>query len=219
MFHGFNESTLRYFEAIRKENCKKAYKENEMLYFEGVKQPLVELYFELYNYFSRFDSDLLSNKRRCISSAYNDARFCCEAPVKEYFYIRFKQDKPGKKNALGFFLDASLDGYKYGLHIYNQDAAGMAKIRDYILDNKHYAKEVIENFNEAGLLEMQGEKYKRAYYSEEDTALQEWLERRRISFVHEESLNNIFYGRALLEHMLSAFDSAKDVYDILKEAL
>ena len=64
-----------------------------------------------------------------------------------------------KKNALGFFFDASLDGYKYGLNIYNPDANGMNKIREYILDNKHYAKRVIEDFNEACLLEIQGEKY------------------------------------------------------------
>lgn len=33
------------------------------------------------------------------------------------------------------FFDASLDGYKYGLNIYNPNASGMNKIRQYILDN------------------------------------------------------------------------------------
>lgn len=56
-----------------------------------------------------------------------------------------------------------MDGYKYGLNIYNPDASGMNKIREYILDNKHYAKRVIEDFNEASLLEIQGEKYKKVY--------------------------------------------------------
>lgn len=116
-----------------------------MLYLEGVKYPLEELYYELYSYFSKIDSDLLTNKRRSISSAYNDARFCSDNPIKEYFYIRFKKDTANKKNALGFFFDASLDGYKFGLNIYNLDARGMEKIRDYILDNKHYSKEIIEN--------------------------------------------------------------------------
>ena len=219
MFQGFNESTLRYYEAIRKENCKKVHKENENLYLEGVKYPLEEMYFELYNYFIRFDSDLLGNKRRCISSAYNDARFCREAPMKEYFYIRFKLDKSNQKNAPGFFFDASLDGYKYGLNIYNMDAGGMGKIRDYILDNKHFAVEVIKEFNETGLLEIQGEKYKRAIYTDEDIVLQEWLERKRISFIHETCLSSIFYKREILERICSAFDSAKEVYFMLKEAL
>lgn len=113
MFQGFNESTIMYYKAIRKENCKKVFQDNEQLYLEGVKFPLEELYFEFYNYFHKVDRDLLSNnRRRCISSAYNDARFSCGAPIKEYLYIRFKRNIINNKNVLGFFFDASLDGYK-----------------------------------------------------------------------------------------------------------
>ena len=105
------------------------------------------------------------------------------------------------------------------VNIYNLDARGMEKIRDYILDNKHYAKEIIEKFNKAGLLEVRGEKYKRAYYPDENAVLQEWLERKRISFVHEDELSIVFYGRDMLNCILNAFDSVQDVYFMLKEAL
>lgn len=219
MFQGFNESTIMYYMAIRSENCKKVHQDNEQLYLEGVKIPLDELYFELYNYFNSVDGDLLSSKRRCVSSAYNDARFCCGTPIKEYFYIRFKLYTTNKKNALGFFFDASLDGYKYGLNIYYQDACGMNKIREYILDNKRYAKKVIGDFNKAGLLEIRGEKYKKACYSKEDVVLQEWLERRRIFCIHEENLGAVFYERTILNDVFSAFDSVREVYFMLKEAL
>lgn len=219
MFEGFNESTIGYYQAISTNNCKNTHQDNQVLYLEGVKYPLEELYYELYSYFSKIDSDLLTNKRRSISSAYNDARFCSDTPIKEYFYIRFKLDTANKKNALGFFFDASLTGYKFGLNIYNLDARGMEKIRDYILDNKHYAKEIIEKFNKAGLLEVRGEKYKRAYYTDENAVLQEWLERKKISFVHEDELSNVFYGRDMLNCILNAFDSVQDVYFMLKEAL
>lgn len=219
MFQGFNESTILFYEAIRKNNCKKVYQENEQLYLEGVRFPLDELYFELYNYFSSVDRELLSDRRRCISSAYNDARFCRGTPIKEYFYIRFKLNRTNRKNALGFFFDASLDGYKYGLNIYHPDAGGMDKIRDYILDNKRYAQSVIGDFNEAGLLEIHGEKYKRAHYPHEDIALQEWLERKRIFCTHEEKLSTVFYKREILDNMISAFDSVKEIYFLLKEAL
>ena len=120
---------------------------------------------------------------------------------------------------MGFFFDASLDGYKYGLNIYHPDAGGMNKIRDYILDNKHSAKKVIEAFNETSLLEIQGEKYKRAYYPHEDIVLQEWLERKRISFIREENLSDVFYKREILDCIFSAFDSVNEVYFMLKEAL
>ena len=219
MFQGFNISTIKYYEALRKENSKKIYSENAILYLEGVKCPLEELYMELYNYFSKWDRDLLSNKRRCLSSVYNDARFCRETPIKEYFYIRFKLDKADRKKMLGFFFDASLDGYKYGLNIYNMDARGMERIRDYILDNRKFASEVIEKFSKSDFLELQGEKYKKLSYTDENALLQDWLERKRISFIHEEPLNLCFYEREILDCICAAFDSAMDVYFMLKEIL
>ncbi len=219
MFEGFNEATIKYYQAIRKENSKSVHKENEFLYLEGIKKPLEEMYFELEHYFSGIDVSLLSSKRRCLSSAYQDARFCRETPIKEYFYIRFKLDRSDKKNKPGFFFDASLDGYKYGLSIYDMDAGGMEKIRYHILDNKNSAKKVIENFNAAGLLHVQGEPYKRAHYQEEDAVLRDWLERKRISFLREGELGRSFFEREILNRMMAAFDSVKDVYFMLKEAL
>lgn len=219
MFHGFNESTRKYYEAIRKENSKIVHKENEVLYMEGVKQPLEELYFELYHYFSEFDRDLLGSKRRCISSAYNDARFCNGTPIKEYCYVRFKLDSADKKNALGFFFDASLDGYRYGLNIYNMDAKGMGKIRDYILDNRNFATDLIQKFSASGLLEVCGDMYKRPRYPDEYGVLQSWLEHKRISFMQEAALNPQFFDRALLDGICASFDSVREVYFMLKEAL
>ena len=219
MFQGFNSSTIKYYEAIRKENSKKVYSENEILYLEGVKDPLDELYMELYSYFSKWDSDLLKNKRRCLSSVYNDARFCRGTPIKEYFYIRFKLDKVDRKNMLGFFFDASLDEYKYGLNIYNMDARGMERIRVYILENRKYASKVIEKFSKSDFLELQGEKYKRLSYTDESALLQDWLERKRISFIHKEPLHQCFYERKILDCICSAFDSVMDVYFMLKAAL
>ncbi|HJC22711.1 MAG TPA: DUF2461 domain-containing protein [Candidatus Eisenbergiella merdavium] len=217
-FHGFNEATVRYYEAIRKDNSRNTHKENEHLYLKGVKEPLDALYDELYRYFDWMDSDLLSGRRQCISSAYNDARFCRSEPMKEYFYLRFWLNKDGK-NMPGFFFDASLDGCKYGLNIYHPDAAGMERIRNHILDNKWSATEVIEEFNEAGLLEVRGEKYKRPHYPEADEVLRDWLERKRISFIHEECLNGLFFERGILECIEKAFESAERVYFLLKEAL
>ena len=87
------------------------------------------------------------------------------------------------------------------------------------MDNKHYANRVIQDFNEASLLEIHGEKYRKAYYPKEDIILQEWLERKRISFTHVENLSAVFYEREILNCIFSAFDSVREVYFMLKEAL
>lgn len=156
MFQGFNEATIKYFEAIRKENSKSTYKACESLYMEGVKEPLEELYYELFNYFGGVDSQLLSSKRRCISSAYNDARFCKEEPVKEYLYLRFKLDKGDKKSAPGFFLDASLEGYRYGLSIYKPETKDMEKIREYLRITSIRRKRPFKNIKRAAYWNCRG---------------------------------------------------------------
>lgn len=69
------------------------------------------------------------------------------------------------------------------------------------------------------MLEVRGEKYKKVYYPDEFLSLQDWLERKKISFVHEDVLSNVFYGRDMLKCILAAFDSVQDVYFMLKEAL
>ena len=216
MFQGFNDSTIKYFEAIQRENSKINYKANEQYYFEGVKEPLEELYYELFNYFGKVDSQLLSSKRRCISSAYNDARFCREEPIKEYFYIRFKLDKGDKKSAPGFFLDASLEGYRYGMSIYKPEPKDMEKIREYFLDNKYSAIDAVQKFTNAGLLEVQGDMYKRDNYPEADPVLKPLLERKRLAFVKESVLDEMFFNRSLLENMLAAYDSVTDIYQLMK---
>ena len=219
MFRGFNEATIKYYEAIRRENSKSNYKANEQYYFEGIKEPLEELYYELFNYFGEVDSQLLSSKRRCISSAYNDARFSKEEPIKEYFYIRFKLDKGNKKSMPGFFLDASLDGYRYGMSIYKPETKNMESIRDYFGDNKYSATEAVQKWRQEGLLELQGELYKKEHYPEADPVLKPLLERKRLVFVKESGLNDAFFCRKLLEDMLASYDSVLDIYQLMKEAL
>lgn len=219
MFQGFNEATIKYFEAIRKENSRDNYKVHENLYFEGIKEPLEEMYYELSNYFGEVDSQLLSSKRRCISSAYNDARFSKEQPVKEYFYIRFKLDAGNKKSMPGFFLDASLDGYRYGMSIYKPEAKDMENIREYFLDNKYSAIDAVQKWEQAGLLDLQGEFYKKEHYPEADALLKPLLERKRLAFVWEGALDEAFFSRHLLENMLAAYDSVTDIYQLMKEVL
>jgi len=119
----------------------------------------------------------------------------------------------------GFFLDASLDGYRYGMSIYKLESKDMEKIREYFLDNKYSAIEAVQKFEQAGLLELQGELYKKTHYPEEDALLNPLLERKRLAFVKESRLNDAFFSRALLEHMLAAYDSVRDIYQLMEEAL
>lgn len=219
MFQGFNQATIQYLEAIRKDNSKATFREKEALYLDGVKTPLEELYYELIGYLSEVDTELCGNKRRCISTPYNDARFCKDEPMKGYFYLHFKRNKQDKKNVPGFFFDAGLDGYRYGLQVYHMDTRGMEQIRSELLDNKRTYTSMIKHFNEGGLLGLYGEQYKQNHYPEETVELQDWLNRKSVSFFHEEPVNEVFFQSELSGKIREAYESCNEIYAMLKEAL
>ncbi len=219
MFDGFNGSTIKYFELMERKNDKQSFKENELLFMEGIQQPLEELFYELSNFFSNMDFDLSINKRRCISSPYNDARFCGNRPIKEYIYIRFKVNRRSKENTIGFFFDASKTNFKYGLNIYDLNSQGMELIRNKILDNRKQAKSLINQFNEKRTMQLAGKTYVKDNFPNEDIVLKNWLNMRTISFYHKEEINPVFFNNALLEDMINAYDNMKKIYFFVKDAL
>ena len=219
MFQGFNQSIIDYFLAVGQSNSRETFRKEEALYTEGIKQPLEELYCELAAFFSDYDQDLQRKKRSCISSAYNDARFCRGEPVKEYFYLRFRLNRTDRKNIPGFYLDASLTNFRYGLQIYELNAEGMEHIRRSLLADKKQAQKLIQSFCKNNTMEISGKKYKAAHYPEESALLRDWLERRRISFFHEEQMNQTFFERKLLDNMTVSFQGMKEIYLFLKNAL
>ena len=219
MFQGFNECTIKYWEKIRQDNSKENYESMKEIYNIGIKHPMEELYFDLLEYFEGIDPDINFRKSSCISSPYNDARFCGNTPMKEYIYVRFKLRKSRKENVVGFYFDASETCFRYGINIYNLNARGMEQIRSEILRDEDAAREIIQRVNEDKVLEVSGERYKRDYYPDKDEILRDWLERKSIHFSHEEPVGDVFFKRELLENMQETFHKSLDIYFMLKRAL
>jgi uncharacterized protein (DUF2461 family) len=219
MFDGFNSSTIKYFELIENHNDKQTFKQNEELFFEGIQQPMEELFYELSNYVSAIDFDLSINKRRCISSPYNDARFCRNRPIKEYIYIRFKVYNHSKENTIGIFFDAGKTNFKYGINIYDMNSHGMELIRKKILNNREKARRLINQFDRNRTMQLAGKSYVKDNFPNEDVVLKNWLNKRTMSFYHMEEMNPVFFERALLENMIYAYEDMKKVYFFIKEAL
>lgn len=219
MFQGFNDSTIKYWKKLQENNSKDTFHKEQQLYLEGIKYPLEDLYHDLMDYFLTVDKDLNFRKNSCISSPYNDARFCGNTPMKEYIYVRFRLAKTRKENIVGFYFDASKDCFRYGINIYNLNAHGMEQIRGKLLEDEQKSRKLIRRLEESQTLEVSGEFYKRSYYPDKDAVLRKWLDRKSIHFSHEEPMNQVFFERTLLENMLEAFEQTRDVYLLFKHAL
>lgn len=219
MFQGFNEDTMRYFRGIGEENSRASFRKYAEQYENGVKTPLYELYYELSNFIKRLDDDIVCREGRCMSSPYNDARFCQNAPIKEYMYLRFKLLKGEKENVPGFFFDASEQRVRYGLRIYDLNGAGMEKLRCALLADRRKSAALLEALKRNAQIAVVGDFYKRDHYEKEPPELKEILNRKRVEFICENPVTPLFFERELLQEITVCWESLSDMYGLLKRAL
>lgn len=219
MFDGFNDMTMKYLELISKHNNKEAFDSNRLLYDQGIKVPCEQLFCELSLFFSSIDPDLIICKRRCLSTPYNDARFCAQRPMKEYFYVRFKTGHSKPENTLGFFFDASQFCYRYGLNIYHLNSRGMEKIRHHMLNNRRKADLLIKEFRSIRSLQLVGQPYVKDHFAGENGAIKEWLNMKTISFHRIEEVNHLFFERVLVDILMDEYTKIIDLYFFIKDAL
>lgn len=219
MFQGFNEATIKYWEEMECDNSRENFKGQQDLYQAGIKLPLEELYYDLLKYFEKLDCTFNLRKNCCISSPYNDARFCGDRPMKEYVYVRFRLLKSRKENVAGFFFDASREDFRYGINIYHMNAKGMGQIRGELLQDEEKSIDLINHITRKNLLEVSGDCLKRSYYPDREEPLKSWLDKRNIQFSHEEPISEIFFRRDLLEQMLTTFEESMELFRLLNRAL
>lgn len=118
MFTGFGDDVENVLNEIMLDNTRAHFDIIKGNYNKSIRNPLIELYNDLTTVVLSIDSNFCIDKRRCISSVYNDFRFSKNKPIKEYMYIKYVLLSSNKKNMLGYFIDFSITGVRYGLQLY-----------------------------------------------------------------------------------------------------
>jgi len=158
-FTGFTRETQGFFIAVKFDNSRENFIANKAAYDEHVKRPLVELFEELAPIVRAIDANICARRGRCVSGAYNDARFSRAEPIKEYMYLHFCAEIKSGKDVPGFFFDASHDGYRFGLQLYHVTAAGMRAIRSAAADDYKKFSRIVESVEAAGRFSLEGADY------------------------------------------------------------
>lgn len=134
MFNGFGRNIDNVFNDIMFDNTRSHFDTIKSDYDKTIRTPLIELYNDLIPVVQSIDPAFCIDKRRCISSVYNDFRFSRNNPIKEYMYIKFTLLNQSNKNLLGFFIDFSVTGVRYGLQLYKPILTVMSKLLDPLSD-------------------------------------------------------------------------------------
>lgn len=218
-FQGFTGQTCAYFFSIRFDNSKSNYEENKQLYLDHVKTPLRQLHAELVPVVLDIDENICVKQSRCVSGAYNDARFSKADPLKGYMYLHFCAQTGRDTDIPGFFMDASCDGYRYGLQIYHRTTKGMKALRDAAFENQTRFSALISDTLEKHAFSLEGEDYKTDHYPDVKPEVKQWLNKKSWWIGANCPVDEAFLSSALSTKLADGFQALAGVYRFMAGAL
>jgi uncharacterized protein (TIGR02453 family) len=218
-FQGFTEKTLEYFLSICLDNSKSNFEANKALYNEHVKAPLRELYSALVPVMLEIDQTICVKSSRCVSGAYNDARFAQSDPIKTYMYLHFCAETGRDTDIPGFFMDASYDGYRYGLQLYHRTTQGMTRLRDAVLENEKQFIEIITRIEADGIFQLEGDSFKKEHFPAAPPQLKNWLNRKSWWVGRTSLPDEAFFSSCFVGQLSESYFALKNLYGLLCRAL
>lgn len=218
-FNGFTDKTLEYFLTICLDNSKSNFEANRPLYIEHVRDPLRSLQEALVPIVLEIDASICVKPSRCISGAYNDARFSRSEPLKTYMYLHFCAETGREADIPGFFMDASYDGYRYGLQIYHRTTQGMQRLRDALLNNGEYFYELAAGLERRDEFMLEGECFKKDRYPDTPPVLKNWLNRKSWWIGRTCPPDEDFFTTELAMRLAEGFLSLQGLYRFINGAL
>ena len=184
-----------------------------------MKAPLRALCEALVPVMLDIDPGLCVRPSRCVSGAFNDARFARSAPVKTYMYLHYCAGTGRETDIPGFFMDASWDGYRYGLQLYHSTARGMQKLRDAVLDNRECFFEHAALLERRGVFTLEGDSFKKDRYPDQPPLLQSWLNRKRWWLGRTCPPDGDFFSPVLADRLAEGFTSLGGLFHFISGAL
>lgn len=214
-FNGFPVEMTKFLYELKYTNTVEKQEENIIKYKEYITTPLILLYESLVPAVKAISGNLEATPRRCISTPYNDRRFSPNAPLKEYVYIRYRHACREKDN-IGLYFDMGIEGYSFGMRVYDQTNEGMSKIRQMILNHPKEFKMQLGKLKQAGFIVI-GEEYKKDHYPDVSNLLKEILNRKYFHICRDHGLNDNVYTSQLKEEITEGFNELKGFIQLLEE--
>ena len=217
-FTGFFRQTCDYFFSIYSDNSRENFAENKAVYNECVKTPLIELHSELVPVINNIDGNICVRQSRCVSGAYNDARFSKASPIKGYMYLHFLAT--GRETDVpGFFMDASFEGYRYGLQLYHATTKGMRSLRESAYNKQEHFAELVSGIEVRDIFSLEGKDYKTDRYPDVSTQTKGWLNKKCWWIGADLPIDEDFLSAVLSKKLADGFISLAPMYEFIKEAL
>lgn len=216
----FSPETLDFLATNRFMNSREWFAEHKPEYKQYVLQPMIELVEALTPTLEEIDDRIVTEPKvdKTISRIYRDMRRAHGAFYREVMWLTFKRDKHQYPGYPEFFFVFSPTEFFYGCGHYSPSGETMTCLRQMILDGHPLFRKADKVYRSKAGYTLYGEPYKRSRFPEESAQKRDWLDRRTVCLVREESTFDRLFSASLAEEMAADFRRMRPVYDLLLAA-
>ncbi|MCL1951909.1 MAG: DUF2461 domain-containing protein, partial [Oscillospiraceae bacterium] len=217
-FTGFPKEFADFLFSLQWNNTVELLPENKPVYQRLISEPLALLFHGLAQTAVSVSDTLVTRPSKCVSTMYSDMRFSRNTPLKAYMYIRFREPC-GEKDILGLYFDMGCDYYSYGIRIYKQSSAGMARVRAFAAAHEQAFARELAGMQALGL-EIKGEAFARDHFpGTQNAALKALLNSRSFYIGRDRPVSEVVFSGALHAEICNAYEGLRGLYLLLKQAL
>lgn len=215
----FSQKTLDFLFENRLHDSREWFREHQEDYQTLVIQPLKQLVTDLTPVMLELDDSFITEPRvdKTICRIWRDTRYTRDPSLyRDNMWIIFKRG--GKMHGTDFpgvYFDISPDGFSYGCGFYHASTGYMETMRSLILEDAPEFRAAQKAYRKQNTFLMEGDCYKRPRYGAYPKPLQDWLERRGISFNAESHDFSLLFSPSLTEFLTEEFRKLFPVYRFL----
>ena len=212
----FSAKGLDFLFENRLNNSKPWFDEHKNIYEDEIRKPLLQLVEDLTPTMQKIDGEFIIEPRRAISRVRRDTRYTHDKSIyRSNMWFTFMRDKKLYKGIPAFFFDLSPKGFSYGCGYYYASTQTMVSMRRLIMENHPMFLKAKKSFDGQKVFALHGEMYKRPRHTEYTADLQQWLDRRSISFNHHCEDFDLLFSDGLAERLKADFPLLTDIYHFM----
>lgn len=142
----FSKTTLKFLQALRKNNNREWFRARREQYEEDVRKPMIAVVEQLAIDLQQFAPELVASPKRSIYRVYRDTRFSSDkTPLKAHIAGIFPHHALTKHGGAGLYLHLDPEQMFVGGGVYAPESQQLLRIRQHIANNELQFRSIIES--------------------------------------------------------------------------
>ena len=223
LFTGFSRQAFSFLKDLKANNDKAWFKAHRPDYEQYLLQPLRDLVTDLTDAMLDIDPcfEVSPTVNKTISRIHRDTRFSKDkSPYRDCMWIVFKRSgKEWSRWGVGYFIEITPTGYRYGVGFYEAAPDIMAQFRARIDGNPKAFLKAVSWFQEATPYALEGETYKRHKGPDKPEPILSWYNHKTFYLSSKRKIDRTIKSSTLVEILMHDCKLCAPLYHYLRETI